>query len=441
MAKQKIQHSPQMAKLTDLFVGGMLSVFLLFPGFHGYQQITRQKVALFFLLTGGYILAALLLQLEGALSGKQPKKEGLPLGTIEKLVLGYWILSLVATAVSDYPKVAFWGGARFEGFVTISLYCACFLLTARHCRPRKWMLWLFAGAISLNCLLAVIQLLGYNPLRLYPDGMTYYDGFKRYAGQFLGTVGNVDMLSALLCVAIPAFSSGVLKLRDKRRFLLLIPLGLSLLVLFWAFVSGGVLSVILSAVLCVPVLAGEQRLRKKLALLTAVLLLLGLIGVYTLGDRVGGFVYEAHQVLHGNFDEDFGSGRIYIWRKALELVDGHLLFGSGPDTMVLRTDAVFERYDERLDITIRSLVDTAHNEYLNVLVHQGLPALLCFMGAIAAALVLWVKRAPTDLVSAVCGGSVLCYGIQAFFGISSFLSAPYFWLAMAMLCAAKRENP
>ncbi|MBQ4577994.1 MAG: O-antigen ligase family protein [Clostridia bacterium] len=439
MAKQKIQHSPKMAKLTDLFVGGMLSVFLLFPGFHGYQQITRQKAVLFFLLTGGYILGALLLRLEDALAGKRQKKPLPPLGLTEKLVLGYWLLTAVSALLSPYPKTAFLGGARLEGLVTISLYCACCLLVSRHCRPKGWMLWLFAGAVSLNCLLAALQLLGYNPLGLYPAGMNYYDGFKLYAGQFLGTVGNVDMLSALLCVAIPVFAVGALKLRDRRRFLLLIPLALSLLVLFWAFVSGGVLSVILSAVLCAPVLAENGRLRKILALLTAAVLLLGLVGVYTVGDRVGGFVYEAHQVLHGNAEDGFGSGRIYIWRKALELVDGHLLLGSGPDTMMLRTDAVFERYDQRLGTTIRSLVDTAHNEYLNVLVHQGLPALLCFVGAIAAALALWVKRAPADPVSALCGAGVLCYGIQAFFGISSFLSAPYFWLSLAILCAAQTE--
>ena len=70
---------------------------------------------------------------------------------------------------------------------------------------------------------------------------------------------------------------------------------------------------------------------------------------------------------------------------------------------------------------------------------REMSAMLCFVGIVAAALAHWVKRAPADPVAALCGASVLCYGIQAFFGISSFLSAPFFWLSVAILCAAQNE--
>lgn len=427
--------------LTDVFLGAMLSIFLLFPGFRGYQQITGQKVILFYLLTGGYVLGMIVILAAAALDGDKSLIKGTrSVCLVEKLVLGYWILSGVSTVLSPYGTVAFWGSARREGFVTITLYCLCCLLVARYGRPKEWMLWIFAGAMSVNCLLALLQLAGYNPLSLYPAGMNYYDGFKRYAGQFLGTIGNVDMLSALLCVSIPACAIGAIKLQRKRKFLLLVPLALSLTVLFWAFVSGGVLSVLGSIFLCAPVIAESKKLRKILVITAAALMLLGVVVVYEAGDQFGGFVYEAQQILHGHIEDDFGSGRIYIWRKSLELVEGHLLFGSGPDTMGLRTDAVFERFDQQLGITIRSFVDTAHNEYLNVLVHQGLLALLCYVGAVIAALLRWVRYAPTDKTIALCGGCVLCYCIQAFFGISSFLSAPYFWIAIALLCIAGKSG-
>ena len=137
--------------------------------------------------------------------------------------------------------------------------------------------------------------------------------------------------------------------------------------------------------------------------------------------------------MHGNIDDSFGSGRIYIWRKSLELVEGHLLFGGGPETMGLRTDAYFERYDEDLGVLIQSFVDTAHNEYLNILVNQGLLALLFFVGALLISAVLWMRHGPDNIGAAVCGGAVLCYCIQAFFGISSLITAPFFWMTLAML--------
>ena len=35
--------------------------------------------------------------------------------------------------------------------------------------------------------------------------------------------------------------------------------------------------------------------------------------------------------------------------------------------------------------------------------------------------------------AAICGGAVLGYCIQAFFGVTSPISAPYFWIALALL--------
>ena len=115
----------------------------------------------------------------------------------------------------------------------------------------------------------------------------------------------------------------------------------------------------------------------------------GLLGIYFFGGRLGGFLYEASQVLHGNLDDSFGSGRIYIWRNVLELVPERLLFGGGPETLALRMEAAFERYDPELGILIHSAIDVAHNEYLNVLVNQGLLALAAELIALVLCAVQW----------------------------------------------------
>lgn len=44
-----------------------------------------------------------------------------------------------------------------------------------------------------------------------------------------------------------------------------------------------------------------------------------------------------------------------------------------------------------------------------------------------------MKQSGSDPVIALCGAGVLGYCIQAFFGISSPISAPYFWIALALL--------
>ena len=82
-------------------------------------------------------------------------------------------------------------------------------MLSAHVRPKRWMLWLYAAALSVNCVICLVQFAGLNPLHLYPEGMNYYGANTQYADEFLGTVGNADILSAVLSFSIPAFSGGV----------------------------------------------------------------------------------------------------------------------------------------------------------------------------------------------------------------------------------------
>ena len=96
-------------------------------------------------------------------------------------------------------------------------------------------------------------------------------------------------------------------------------------------------------------------------------------------------------------------------------------------------DAAFERYDESLGILIHSAIDTAHNEYLNILVNQGLLGLLPYTALLVVSGIRWMRSARMSLTAAVCGCAALGYCIQAFFGISSPISTPYLWMALALL--------
>ena len=426
--------------MTAIYAACMLSVFLLFPGTGGYRSITAEKWRAFLLLSGGYAALMLLLRLELALAGSHrlssPAALWRSMGVPQKLLIGFWMLSAVSTAFSVDRTVSFWGGARHEGLLTITLYCAVCLLVSRYGRARAWMLGLFGAAMSVNCLLSFLQLAGYNPLGLYPRGMNFYDANVLYTGEFLGTAGNVDIFSAILCAAIPAFWIAVVKLPERRRFFFLIPLVLCMAVLWKISVAGGIVGVIGSALLTVPVLLRGKRARA--AGWTAVLcvLVLGAAGIYAFGGQLGGFLREASELLHGRWNDDFGSGRLYIWRNVAELIRERPLWGGGPDTLGLRTAAAFERYDELLGLLIHSSVDAAHNEYLNIAVNQGLLALLTYMAALFTAAAGWARTAAEDPASAICGGAVLGYCIQAFFGISSPISAPYLWLALGFLMSS-----
>ena len=136
-------------------------------------------------------------------------------------------------------------------------------------------------------------------------------------------------------------------------------------------------------------------------------------------------------------EDSFGSGRVYIWKQVLQRVPEHLLLGTGPDTMAAAAIEGFSYYDAAFDLYIQIQVDLAHNEYLNILYHQGLPALAVYLTALGVTAASWLRRGRRSVPLAVCGSGILWYGIQVVFGFSLYLTAPLFWAVWAL---AERES-
>ena len=90
-------------------------------------------------------------------------------------------------------------------------------------------------------------------------------------------------------------------------------------------------------------------------------------------------------------------------------------------------------------VEIPLVIDVAHNEYLNILYHHGIFALLSYLLALGISFVRWIRSGWRDAAAAACGGAVVCYGIQAFFGFSMCQTAALFWLALAVLNRQTRE--
>ena len=58
----------------------------------------------------------------------------------------------------------------------------------------------------------------------------------------------------------------------------------------------------------------------KLFYLTLILcVVIGLCAIYFI-NFTDGFLYEIHEILHGNLDDDFGTYRIFLWKRSISLV-------------------------------------------------------------------------------------------------------------------------
>ena len=427
--------------LTNLLLGVALSFFILFPGTGGYGRIQNGKFELFCLLFGGYLILMVLFTAEMVLLRRirlpRPRQLWSGASWEERLIFLFWLMTLISTLLSPYGQDTLLGLSRNEGFLTQTIYCGTFLCVARFARPKAWMMHLLSAVMTLFCGICIWQMRGGNPLGLYPAGTDFFGANRHYPGMYLGTMGNADLTAALFCLVIPMFAVWLLLGKQRSRFWAAVPLVLCLVTVIKAHVQAGILGTVCGMALVLPVVLPVKPAVKKwiwgaLFLFAAA----ALCYAYT-NHRTWGLAYELREILHGNFDSSFGSGRMGIWKEILSRVPEQIAFGYGPDTMAAEKISLYSKTVNGTEIPL--VIDVAHNEYINILYHQGVFALLFYLSALGIAFVRWIRNGRKDAAAAACGGAVLCYGIQALFGFSMCPTAALFWLAFAVLNRQTRE--
>ena len=158
--------------------------------------------------------------------------------------------------------------------------------------------------------------------------------------------------------------------------------------------------------------------------LLVILMIATLVAIPKLAHRTGHpILQEAAEILQGNFDDTFGSNRLFIWKRTLRMVPDKPLFGHGPDTFY---PAFMARFGEEAIAKNYNRYDKAHNEYLQILFDNGalgLLSLLSFAGLIIAGL---VKRCAKPAHAAILL-ALACFLIQAFFSFSTPFAHPLVW--------------
>lgn len=357
-----------------------------------------------------------------------------------------------------------------------------FLFAGSFAAVRPYHAVIFAVAVIVYDLTGLLQIAGANPLGLYPEGLSWADRNVKYSGEFLSFTGNADLSAAFLCIAAPLFLCLGLWTCCRRgpgwRKGLFLAAGLLSAALAAASgVQAGLLGLAGSAVLWGPAVLGVclavkapcvlwgpggagKKIRRMVLIFYLVLLLLVLFfAAFLYADGcLRGTPGEIHAMMHGEAEDGFGSGRVYIYRKILARISDNLWFGTGPDTVGAMEIQPFQRYDEERGLWITAAIDTAHSEPLNILACQGIFALISWLAVIffsawagIRALLDGVKKiaaregCETDAYGAELmekTGCALCllpaltaYVIQSLFSFSSCAVSPYFWILCGLLTA------
>lgn len=289
--------------LTDKYILGLLVLFPLFTGFHGYANLTAAKFWLYTGMTAVWALGLLLCLCTGArLFEKKP-------GAFFYLTCAFLVWNLVSAALSPWREKTFLGAGRYDGLFTQFLYALTALGIARWGRKKIIYVRVFGASVFLCCAVALWQIAGGNPLGLYPNGWRFADAGTLYSGMYLGTVGNTLILGSVLSLAVPVLVYTAVKKRGYD-LLLLLPAAMALYILYRSECSSAWVALPGSCALMLPKLARGRRRRYILAAEGA-FMIAALLAVYFYPGQ-SGTLYEASRLLHGEADASFGSHRVEI---------------------------------------------------------------------------------------------------------------------------------
>lgn len=434
---------------TDLYLSCLLLGLPLFVLPSGYEQIYQNKVAFFLWSSRIYLIGIPVLFAELLLTGQMKvakiKDYFRHNRTIQSVLVGLYLCFVFLSALFSAYNGVWSGYEEKNGFQTILLYGLLFFAVLSFGQWKRLFAVLLSISCTWNCLIAMLQFCGLNPLWLFPDGVNYYDSGVRYSGSYLGLIGNADYFSAFLTLAIPLLCLMFFHDRTFMRWIFMAVSLIGLATLVLSGVSAGLLAVGVTAFLLFPVVLIINRPqlfvnKRRIFFLSYYVLLplLCLTAIYFY-PGTGGTLYEFSMLLHGELRADFGSGRIAIWQDVFGRIAENPMWGGGPDTYGERSKILFTRMlADGTPIQTRPV--NAHNEYLNVLVNTGIFSLISLLGVLCATFFQLLKSRLEKRSLLVFAGALLCYSIQALFSYSSCVTAPIFWAVLAVIIKEMNEK-
>lgn len=361
------------------------------------------------------------------------------------LYAGIFLAALaVATILSPYPKLAFWGRRfRSEGLLAFIMYVGAFFLfaiCADSLRRAKACTWAACTGASLASLYGILQFFG---LEFLPRDAQRADWWRPFA-----TSGNPDFLSAYLLLVLPfpvIFFLLAKSENGRKSWLWLVPAGLMFSCILatyhrgaWVGLAAGVVVSIL--LLRKVALAGCNVSPVRVIALAAVFLACGLVidrSAAAMG-RPSLLSRAAAGTDTGEISESTIHVRTYVNRATLPLILQRPAFGWGLATMHV-VFPVKAKKPEELGYSGRlgSVPDKPENLLLQVAYEGGLASLAPFVITIGLFLItMWRAvgklEAPGNILAIAILTGCISYLAQQQFSFSTLSTSPVFWSLMGL---------
>ena len=261
-----------------------------------------------------------------------------------------------------------------------------------------------------------------------------------------GFIGHWNFYGTLMCIFYGLILGFFIKTDLNLKKCLLF---IGLLIANFGIIIGGAMSsfatVITISVICliqIIVWIIKKHKNRYLYLISFIVGILSFILVFkiytpshsTVQNDVSKMFNEATDIVKtGDAKDTYGTGRIHIWKNAIEKIKVSPITGFGIDNFRLAFDG------KLIDISSGSVVDKAHNDYLQRGVCEGIISGVYF---VIFLLTIFFKGLFKKLSPLYYGLflSFTCYSIQAFVNISVTRVAPIYFIVIGLLIGKLSEN-
>lgn len=358
------------------------------------------------------------------------------------LIIILVIFGIISTIYAINQKVALFGtDNRNEGLLVLITYYIIFLVT-KSINNKKYKNIIINAILIyglLHTLYGICQYFRINAIFKIPIIK------KRYYSTGLEINPNFFATIAIVSLSIALSKSLINKEKDSIIYTGITP------IFFMGVIVSGAMSANLTLVIIIPILLiilAFSKPKIKTTIIKLIYIVLSSILCFNLFNNIDNNYLvsqfnktqeEINNVAHGTFKDEYGTGRIYIWRNALDLSSKNLINGIGIDNFLYG----YDKENRLRDMKNGFYIDKVHNEYLQKLVTEGIFSLITYMLLLLLLFIKSIKKITKnkDTLLITLFISFLTYAIQAFFNISVICVAPLFYILMGLLASeAKNES-
>lgn len=470
--------------ISQWFAIVMLGLLPFLMDSQKYYNLTKSRYAWFCVLTLLYIALISVVALGFFLYKKawaKRREEGLQkLNISQYLIIAYLFWACLSSLLSPYRADTWLGQGRYEGLFTIILYGLTFFFLSfwgEYSNKYVYTMGIMATAMSV---LAFLQLFGVDFLTPV--------GYSIWETKFFATLGNIDCVSGVGAVVIPALFCAFVLLESKWRFVCLSGFVLYFYLQVFIRVDSGKMGIIAALLVLLPFLLDRwERAVRTGAGFGALLVTYGVAKLFPITQEgiglapgkkaIAALILGAVLVVLGIILEKkeysfrlspkqvrrlvliilvvaviaallllyFYSGENRLLCEIHQVLHGELADNAGSGRGIvwklsvkfIREMPIFgsgpDTYLSRAmpyyeSGALHQVFDFAHNDFLQVGVCLGLGGLVIYLAWIFSMAIRLLKRAVDNPLLLIFGGAMVGYLGHVFFSFSIALVTPMFWV-------------